>query len=73
MYDNKNAVNNIGKWRRNRFFQLHSFDEEFANAFSKPLPDWYQEELKDRESYQKEIEEYRAKIAEEFRRKLGRI
>jgi len=72
MYFNKNSNSNMGLGNRNRLFHLYGFDEDFANAMSKPLPDWYQEELKERETYQKEMEEYRSKIAEEFRKKFDK-
>ena len=54
----------------NLFKLFMSFDEDFANAMSKPLPDWYAEQQEAREQYEKELEEYRQKIATEFRRKF---
>lgn len=45
------------------------FDSDFADAFSKPLPDWYREELKKKEIFMKEVQENRERILREFRAK----
>jgi len=71
IYNYRNILD-IGTRKIDEFFRLYGFDEDFANAISKPLPDWYQEELKEREIYQRELEEYRAKIAEEFKKKFDK-
>ena len=48
---------------------LGSFDEEFANAISKPLPEWYVKDKQQREAYVKEVEDNRQRAIDEFRRK----
>lgn len=44
-----------------------SFDSDFAEAISKPLPQWYKEAKLERESLKREIEKNREKILKEFR------
>jgi len=48
---------------------LRGFDMDFAEAMSKPLPEWYNAEKKRREALIKEIEENRERIMKEFRAK----
>lgn len=65
------GVNRTSKYEnRHSMITLYmGFDEDFASAMSKPLPDWYKEQQEARENYERELEEYRASIAEEFRKK----
>ena len=46
-----------------------SFDFDFADAISKPLPEWFQKQREERERYIKEIEENRERILREFKEK----
>lgn len=46
-----------------------SFDFDFANAISKPLPEWFQKQREERERYVREVEENRERILREFREK----
>jgi len=45
------------------------FDSDFAESISKPLPEWYKEQQKQQEIIQKEFEENRIRIMNEFRAK----
>lgn len=46
-----------------------TFDFDFADAMSKPLPDWFQKEREEREKYIKGLEENRERIMKEFKEK----
>ena len=46
-----------------------SFDFDFADAISKPLPEWFQKQREERERYLREIEENRERILREFKEK----
>ncbi len=45
------------------------FDSDFAESISKPLPEWYKEQQKQQAVIQKEIEDNRIRIMNEFRAK----
>jgi hypothetical protein len=45
------------------------FDFDFADAMSKPLPDWFQKERDEREKYLRDVEENRERIMREFRQR----
>lgn len=45
------------------------FDSDFAESISKPLPEWYKEQQKQQEIVQKELEDNRIRIINEFRAK----
>mmetsp|Transcript_40502 Transcript_40502/g.41332 ORF Transcript_40502/g.41332 Transcript_40502/m.41332 type:complete len:302 (-) Transcript_40502:226-1131(-) len=45
------------------------FDSDFAEAVSKPLPDWYVTEKLKKEKFMKELEENRKRITEEYKAK----
>lgn len=45
------------------------FDNDFADAMSKPLPQWYKDQKKERENFMKELERNRERILQEFRAK----
>jgi hypothetical protein len=49
--------------------QSPGFDFDFADAISKPLPEWFQKEKEERENYIREITENRERILREFREK----
>lgn len=42
------------------------FDSDFADMMSKPLPNWFEEELKEKEKFNDELELNREKIKKEF-------
>lgn len=44
----------------------NSFDIDFAEMMSKPLPEWYKEELVEKANHEKELEAKRLKMIEEF-------
>jgi hypothetical protein len=46
-----------------------SFDMDFAEAMSKPLPEWFEEEKQKKDEYMKVIEDEREKILDEFKAK----
>lgn len=46
-----------------------SFDFDFANSMSKPLPEWFQKEREEKAKYLKELEENRERILREFKAK----
>ena len=46
-----------------------SFDLDFAEAMSKPLPEWFKEQKKEQELLLKEIEDNRDRILKEFKAK----
>lgn len=46
-----------------------SFDMEFAESMSKPLPEWFEEEKQKKDEYMKVIEDEREKILNEFKSK----
>ena len=43
-----------------------SFDSEFADMMSKPLPSWFEEELKEKEKFNNDLERNREKVKKEF-------
>lgn len=45
------------------------FDSDFADAISKPLPDWFLLEKQKKDNFIKEVEENRQRIIEEFKAK----
>jgi len=45
------------------------FDSDFAESISKPLPEWYKEQQKQQAIIQKEVEDNRIRIMNEFRAK----
>eukprot|EP01031_Cornospumella_fuschlensis_P039532 gene39532-48129_t len=49
--------------------QSVGFDADFAEAISKPLPQWYEEAKAERERFMKELEKNRERIIEEFRKR----
>jgi hypothetical protein len=49
-----------------------SFDADFAESMSKPLPDWYVLEKEEREQFIEELEAQREKIMAAFEEKYGR-
>lgn len=49
--------------------RFNSFDSDFAEAISKPLPQWYKESKAERERVLKEIEKNRDRIINEFKAK----
>ena len=54
---------------RSKSVLFGGFDEDFANSISKPLPDWYVKDLKQRREIEKVIIANRERQAEEFRKK----
>jgi len=53
-------------------FQHHfSFDSDFAEAISKPLPEWYVQQQAAREIMKRELEERKVQLLEEFRKKYS--
>ena len=46
-----------------------SFDNDFAEAMSKPLPDWYKEQKEEERKLMMELKENRERIMREFRAK----
>ena len=46
-----------------------AFDSDFAESLAKPLPQWYQESLVERERLMKELEKNRDRIMQEFKAK----
>jgi hypothetical protein len=48
------------------------FDEEFAEAISKPLPAWYVKEQQQAAAYQRELEENKKRVREDFEKKYSR-
>ena len=60
----------VNKLPREDVMILNSgFDESFADAMSKPLPEWYIDERKKLEEYQKELENTRNNREREFSEK----
>lgn len=49
--------------------QEKGFDSDFADAISKPLPEWYLQEKQKKDKFMKEVEENRQRIIEEFKAK----
>ena len=49
--------------------QMPSFDTDFADAMSKPIPEWYKESQAQREKLMKEVQKNRERILLEFKAK----
>lgn len=60
------SLNLPGNLESNEF---GSFDSDFAEAISKPLPQWYKDSKAEREKLLREIEKNRDRIVQEFRAK----
>ena len=65
-------IREIYKSTRPSFFTpLSSFDSEFADAFSKPLPDWYKDQVIEKEEEMRDLESNRERIRREFQKKYN--
>jgi len=69
---NPTLVQTTAAERENTALFAAGFDEEFADAISKPLPAWYVKERQEAEAYQRELAEKRNMEREEFEKKYSR-
>jgi hypothetical protein len=49
--------------------RISTFDDEFAEMISKPLPEWYKEHIEEQEREEQEIQKNKDRIMEEFKKK----
>ena len=71
IYHNNNKHNNKHHHYNNHILlsSSSSFDSDFAEAISKPLPEWYKQEKQQQEQLQKDIESNRERVVRDFKAK----